>query len=93
MMHGNAFSPHGHVEGSDARDRAVRVAGELAERGVGSVELRARGVSRVLAARVTDLPGELLGAVRGELIVPSLGVKVVFDESGASWERLDGEQV
>ncbi len=42
-----------------AQDRAVALAGYLAERGVVTIDLTTPGGSRTLHARVTDLPGEL----------------------------------
>lgn len=47
-------------------DRAVRVAGALAEQGVQAVAIVRRGQRRSWPSRTTDLPGKLADSVDGE---------------------------
>ena len=87
------MKPTGMVMGQTPRDRAVAAAGVLAELGVTRLVLRAGGGEMELAARGTDLPGEMERAGRGELIAASIGVCLEFDEAGARWRALGGQQV
>jgi hypothetical protein len=84
----------GRVAGSDARDRGVRVAGWLAERGVTRLELAwADGARGELAARDTDLPGEITAAGDGaRLTCAELGVVFEIDAAGITW-RTDREEI
>lgn len=52
-------------QGDAGRDRAVALAGSLAERGLTRLVLESRGRSRVCRARDTDLPTLLLEMAAG----------------------------
>lgn len=83
----------GKIPGETAGARAVAIAGLLAELGCTTVTLRGagtggetgEGAERTLAARVTDLPGELARLGRGELVGLPGEIRVVFAADGASW--------
>lgn len=82
---GSDFAPTGSVPGHTFRERAVAAAGVLAELGVTRLLLFEAGATKELVARITDLPGEMERAVRGELISESHGLRLVFDEHAARW--------
>lgn len=82
---GSDTAPTGSVPGHTFHERAVAAAGLLAEFGVTRLLLVEAGTKTELAARVTDLPGVMERAARGELIAESHGLRLVFDEQGASW--------
>jgi len=73
------------VPGDGLAAQAVHVAGWLAERGVQSVTVAMGHHTRVLTARVTDLPGELGGLAGScELRGGDLAVRVQ-ETDGTRW--------
>ena len=66
------------ISGATAWDRAVNLAGFLAERGVQRVVLESGGQRREVGGRVTDLPREIVGM--GEGVVEGAGVRYSVSE-------------
>lgn len=79
----------GTIEGGTPFERAVRVAGALAEMGIPRLRVRSSsGIDQELAARETDLPGELLRLpVGGSLEAP--GLRIVILRDSLEWECVD----
>lgn len=75
------MSEHGRVEAATARERAVRVAGLLAELSVAEVQLD----GAQLQARRTDLPGLLDDGHDHELVVRSHELLLYVTNSAAEW--------
>jgi hypothetical protein len=84
-------TPHrGVVPGATPEARTVRAAGLLAELGVASLTLTVPDQPpRPLAARVTDLPGELRGLSAWSVVAP--GLTLIADESGVAWQTADAD--
>ncbi|HYF16058.1 MAG TPA: hypothetical protein VD971_13395 [Phycisphaerales bacterium] len=70
----------GLIAGATVRDRAVNLAGCLAELGQARLVLRSGGTEIGLAARVTDLPGVVEERVSadGEAVIEAPGLGAVF---------------
>lgn len=82
---GSAHTPtHGRIPGDSAAERAVAIAGLLAELGVQSLELRTPAGARTLYARTTDLPGLLTREAPCRLEAPGLTIDVARD--AADWQ-------
>jgi hypothetical protein len=70
------------ITGATAWERAVTLAGLLAELGEKRVVLEAGGLVRELRARETDLPAELVRLGRGVLVAPTVGVRFAVTPEG-----------
>jgi len=80
----------GVVAGADARQRAVRLAGALAELGVtGLVLKKSDGSAAELRARETDLPGVILASPGFVLSSAGLGVEVTISGDRLEWTARD----
>jgi hypothetical protein len=80
----------GQVPGGGARERAVRLAGALAELGVTRLVFQRPGDQpRELAARTTNLPGLILEAADGVLSAPALGLEVRIRADRLVWLATD----
>jgi hypothetical protein len=80
----------GQVPGANARERAVRLAGALAEIGVLTLTFTGPdGTSRLLAARQTDLPGSLLDRGICSLCCTELGIDVEIGPDAITWRAAD----
>lgn len=77
----------GSVAGASDEERAARVAGALAEAGIGVMRLRdAGGAVRELQARYTDLPGVLRTAGVGTVVEVADGsVRVTIERGRWVW--------
>lgn len=86
------MTERGTISGATARDRAVAIAGLLAELGVGSLTLCANGRMVVRQSRVTDLPGEIVGGAPCELEATVGGETLVIRATaeGAEWRASRG---
>lgn len=84
----SAAFARGSVPGATPMDRAVALAGVLAELGQTRLLWRAGGEAqwRALCARQTDLPGVLCDARGGELRVEGIGLVARVDAAAAVWE-------
>lgn len=81
----------GPVPGSSRDEQSVFLAGLLAELGVKRVVLQGQGGSRVLEARVTDLPGEIAAGTAGGpavLVCESIGLRVELGDA-LRWRTTD----
>lgn len=82
---------HGPIPGSTPHARAVAVAGFLAEQGIQSLSLSSVEAGSAeplpLAARATDLPGEL--CARASWVLSAAGVCIQGDGDRASWTTHD----
>jgi hypothetical protein len=80
----------GTIAGDTPRDRAVRIAGTLAELGQTQLLLHKQGVPVPVFARVTDLPGMLLETLASEglatLDAPQLGATCTLSADTAMWQ-------
>jgi hypothetical protein len=65
------------IPGKTSWERAVNLAGLLAELGETMVVIETEGARRELKARATDLPGEVSRLDRGVLIAPGSGLRFV----------------
>jgi hypothetical protein len=75
----------GAVPGAGPRERAVVIAGALAELGVQRVRVRDAHGERELAARSADLPGEVLKTGECTVEADAIGVVIRFGANGAEW--------
>ena len=75
----------GVVPGAGPRERAVVIAGALAELGVQRVRVSDDRSVRELAARSTDLPGELLKAGECTIEAEAIGIVIRFGADSAEW--------
>ncbi|MFG0275730.1 MAG: hypothetical protein ACF8QF_11805 [Phycisphaerales bacterium] len=78
---------NGRICGATALERAVALAGALAEAGVTTLEFD----GETLAARDTDLPGRLLTAGAGTLRDASRGFEAHFGPESCRWRASDPE--
>lgn len=87
------MSLRGEVPGVDARDRAVRLAGALAELGEKRIVLvRGDGEREELAVRGTDLPGAIVAAGAGAVLeCGNLGLIVRVMPDAFEWEATRDE--
>jgi hypothetical protein len=79
----------GEVLYGTRHERAIRLSGRLAEQGI--VELRiavASGASRVVKARSTDLPSELV-VLHTRVTSDTPPLMVVVEDSRLSWRTTD----
>ncbi|CAG1000808.1 hypothetical protein PHYC_02864 [Phycisphaerales bacterium] len=76
------------IEGAAPHARAAALAGWLAERGVKRVRLEWSGGVRELAARTTDLPGEMLKAMPCRLAAPEVGLVFEITDAAVSAKAL-----
>ena len=80
----------GEVPGADARERSVRLAGALAELGVGRLVLERSGEApRELFARDTDLPALLQSSLGCVLAAPEMRVEVEIRADRLVWRAGD----
>ena len=79
----------GDVPGRDARERAVRLAGALAEMGVTRLVVEAGWVSREVRARETDLPEVVLRSLGAVIASPELGIEVEIGSERLVWRARD----
>lgn len=81
----------GRVPGGKAAERAVTLAGALAECGVARLALWGPGRRESkLEARETDLPGVIMGAGAGTLLsCPALGLRIEVTKRWISWTAPD----
>lgn len=70
------------IPGASAWERAVNLAGLLAELGETRIVLEADGSRRELSARDADLPGELFRVGRAVLTAPKAGACFVVTPDG-----------
>lgn len=79
----------GEVPGATAHERAVFVAGVLAERGVTGLTLRP-GDGPELVARRTDLPAIIESAPVGAVLESRApGIRILVGAAGLRWESDD----
>lgn len=81
----------GETPGRDAAERAIRVAGALAELGATRLVLHTEvGGTLVLEARRTDLPGAILGAAPGSVLeCTELGLEIQIGSGSLRWRARD----
>jgi hypothetical protein len=77
----------GRIRGATARDRAIALAGALAESGVTTIEIDGQR----LAGRETDLPGRLLAAGGCTLRDAATGFEASFTPESCAWRAGDPE--
>lgn len=75
----------GRIRGATARDRAIALAGALAESGVTTIEIDGER----LAARQTDLPGRLVAS--GGCTLRASGFEASFGPESCAWRAGDPE--
>lgn len=87
----------GEVRGDTVRDRAVRLAGALAELAQRELLLSQAGVLTPVYARVTDLPGMIEGEVAehgsATLEAPQLGARFTISADAGLWEAATPQTV
>jgi hypothetical protein len=80
------------VPGADRHEQAVRIAGALAELGMGHVEVIESASVTKLPSRATDLPGLLDAAPNGlRLRVPATGLAILVESNGLVWMCPDAD--
>ena len=91
MSAGDAWRP---VPGATVRERAVRLAGALAELGERRILVQRGGAVALLEPRQTDLPGVVLGLVECDLIkAETLGVEAAIVGGVLCWRPSAGTGV
>ncbi len=78
----------GTIPGASAQERAVRLAGNLAELGATRLTLTQPGTApRELAARLTDLPAVILAAPDGSVLTASSPpIRITIRAQSLDWE-------
>ncbi|GDY00491.1 hypothetical protein LBMAG48_28940 [Phycisphaerae bacterium] len=80
----------GEISGDSVRERAIRLAGALAELSQQKILLSQNGISQPVQARVTDLPGmierEVADCGTAFLEAPQLGARFTLSTDAALWE-------
>jgi hypothetical protein len=79
------MSERGAVPGAGLRERAVRVAGALAELGVTRLVLECAGERRELRPRETDLVGVIARAGGGVLRSAAPAIEIRIGAAGLEW--------
>jgi len=81
---------NGVITGAGARDRAVKLAGALAESGIETIEVD----DEPFGARETDLPGRLLASLSAggcTIHCAERGLMARFEEDSCAWSASDPE--
>ncbi|MFO0832707.1 MAG: hypothetical protein U0637_12805 [Phycisphaerales bacterium] len=80
----------GVIAGATSQERAVRLAGALAEMSQTRLLLRIGGAEVEVAARVTNLPGALVDEItrvgQVQLSAPGIGAAFELTPDSGSWE-------
>lgn len=83
----------GHIHGASNAERAIRLAGALAELSQTRLILRLSGAEVELSARITNLPAALLDEVartgEAHLSAPAIGANFQLSGSTGSWACSD----
>jgi hypothetical protein len=83
---------NGRIRGEGARDRAIKLAGALAEAGVETIEIDGGSFD----ARETDLPGRLLASLEAggcTIHCGERGLMAHFEAESCAWSATDPELI
>ncbi len=81
----------GLIPGATVHNRAIRIAGILAELGITRLTLHSPGAApQSLSARATDLPAQIAGAPDGSALDSSIA-RLTIHPDRVCWESVDEE--